>query len=29
MQHLHYAGGKLVRTVDYKGDSGPPVVTAS
>ena len=29
IQHLHYAGGKLVRTVDYKGDSGPPVVTAS
>ena len=29
LQHLHYAGGKLVRTVDYKGDSGPPVVTAS
>jgi hypothetical protein len=29
MQHLHYAGGKLVRTVDLSGDSGPPVVTAS
>ena len=29
LQHLHYAGGKLVRTVDLSGDSGPPVVTAS